>query len=63
MMLIEQEYVESMEIVKKEKENKETEKKDETSPAMAKVEELRGTPLTIATLEELVDDNHAIVSS
>lgn len=25
--------------------------------------DIRGTPLSIATLEELIDDNHAIISS
>ena len=29
----------------------------------AKVEDLRGTPMTVGTLEEIIDDNHAIVSS
>lgn len=29
----------------------------------AKVEELRGTPMSVGTLEEMIDDNHAIVSS
>jgi 26S proteasome regulatory subunit T2 len=29
----------------------------------AKVEALRGTPLGVGTLEEIIDDNHAIVSS
>jgi 26S proteasome regulatory subunit T2 len=28
-----------------------------------KLEEIRGTPLSVGTLEELIDDNHAIVSS
>ena len=28
-----------------------------------KVEELRGSPLSIGTLEEIIDDNHAIVST
>jgi len=28
-----------------------------------KVEELRGTPMTVGTLEEIIDDNHAIVST
>ena len=26
------------------------------------VDKLRGTPLTLATLEEMIDENHAIVS-
>jgi len=29
----------------------------------SKVDDLRGTPLTVGSLEELIDDNHAIVSS
>ncbi len=29
----------------------------------AKVDELRGTPMSVGTLEEIIDDNHAIVSS
>uniref|UniRef100_A0A7S0VBW3 26S proteasome regulatory subunit 4 homolog n=1 Tax=Polytomella parva TaxID=51329 RepID=A0A7S0VBW3_9CHLO len=29
----------------------------------AKIEELRGSPLTIGTLEEIIDENHAIVST
>lgn len=28
-----------------------------------KVEDLRGSPLSVGTLEEMIDDNHAIVSS
>lgn len=29
----------------------------------SKVEELRGTPMGVGNLEEIIDDNHAIVSS
>lgn len=29
----------------------------------AKVDELRGTPMAVGSLEEMIDDNHAIVSS
>jgi 26S proteasome regulatory subunit T2 len=29
----------------------------------AKMEELRGTPMSVGTLEEIIDDTHAIVSS
>lgn len=29
----------------------------------AKVDDIRGTPLGVGTLEEMIDDNHAIVSS
>jgi 26S proteasome regulatory subunit T2 len=27
------------------------------------VDDIRGTPLSVGTLEEMIDDNHAIVSS
>ena len=30
---------------------------------MSRVDELRGSPLSVGTLEELIDDQHAIVSS
>ena len=30
---------------------------------MVKVEELRGMPLQVGNLEEMIDDNHAIVST
>jgi len=39
----------------KPREEKEQEEKNQ-------VEELRGTPLMVGTLEEIIDDNHAIVS-
>ena len=29
----------------------------------AKVDDIRGTPMGVGTLEEMIDDNHAIVSS
>ena len=29
----------------------------------AKVDDLRGTPMSVGTLEEIIDDNHAIISS
>jgi len=29
----------------------------------AKVDDLRGTPMSVGTLEEMIDDNHAIVTS
>lgn len=32
-------------------------------PAPRQVEDLRGSPLSVGTLEEMIDDNHAIVSS
>lgn len=29
----------------------------------SKVDDLRGTPMSVGTLEEIIDDNHAIVST
>ena len=29
----------------------------------SKVDDLRGTPMAVGTLEEIIDDNHAIVST
>lgn len=29
----------------------------------AKVDDIRGTPMSVGNLEEMIDDNHAIVSS
>mmetsp|Transcript_20803 Transcript_20803/g.29302 ORF Transcript_20803/g.29302 Transcript_20803/m.29302 type:complete len:445 (-) Transcript_20803:170-1504(-) len=54
-LLIEEEFLRSQEIVKPREEKEQEE--------LAKVEELRGTPMGVGTLEEIVDDNHAIVSS
>lgn len=53
-LLIEEEFLSNQEAVKP-REEKEQEEKN-------KVEELRGTPLMVGTLEEIIDDNHAIVS-
>jgi ATP-dependent 26S proteasome regulatory subunit len=39
----------------------EQEEKEETE--LAKVEEMRGSPMGVGTLEEIIDDNHAIISS
>lgn len=54
-LLIEQEYVASIENLKP-FEKKQNEERD-------KVEEIRGSPMTVGTLEEIIDDDHAIVSS
>lgn len=32
-------------------------------PCALQVDDLRGTPLSVGTLEEMIDENHAIVSS
>ncbi|KAJ2856139.1 ATPase of 26S proteasome regulatory subunit 4, partial [Coemansia erecta] len=35
---------------------------EKTQEERARVDELRGTPMAVGTLEEVIDDNHAIVS-
>eukprot|EP00598_Pedospumella_elongata_P002667 CAMPEP_0184966982 /NCGR_PEP_ID=MMETSP1098-20130426/509_1 /TAXON_ID=89044 /ORGANISM="Spumella elongata, Strain CCAP 955/1" /LENGTH=426 /DNA_ID=CAMNT_0027488369 /DNA_START=65 /DNA_END=1345 /DNA_ORIENTATION=+ len=54
-LLMEQEFIQNQEIKKPREEQNDSER--------AKVEDLRGTPMTVGTLEEIIDDNHAIVSS
>ena len=49
---MEEEFIRNQELLKPREEQDETEK--------AKVDDLRGTPMTVGTLEELIDDNHAI---
>ena len=41
-------------------EGEEEEKQEEER---SKVDDLRGTPMSVGTLEEIIDDNHAIVST
>mmetsp|Transcript_35722 Transcript_35722/g.77749 ORF Transcript_35722/g.77749 Transcript_35722/m.77749 type:complete len:368 (+) Transcript_35722:214-1317(+) len=52
---MEQEFVSNMQRTKPQEERHEEES--------SKVDELRGSPMSIGTLEEIIDDNHAIVSS
>merc|ERR1711998_84949 len=54
-LLLEEEFLSNQEALKP-REEKDQEEKN-------KVEELRGTPMGVGTLEEIIDDNHAIVSS
>lgn len=53
-LLLEREFIENQQVLKPLEETKEKEKK--------MIEDLRGTPLQVGSLEEMVDDNHAIVS-
>ena len=55
-LLMEQEFIENQEKLKPQGDDKNV---DEDRN---KVDEIRGTPLSIGTLEEFVDENHAIVS-
>ncbi|KAF7458062.1 26S proteasome regulatory subunit S4 like AAA ATPase [Cryptosporidium felis] len=54
-LMMEQEFITSMESVKPSAETAEEEHN--------KVDDLRGSPMNIGTLEEIIDENHAIVSS
>jgi len=54
-LLLEEEFLSNQEAVKPRQEKDEEEK--------TKVDELRGSPMGVGTLEEIIDDNHAIISS
>ena len=54
-LLLEQEFIQNQERFKPKKEQDEEQKQ--------KVDNIRGSPLQLGTLEEIIDDNHAIVSS
>ncbi|KAL3232857.1 Uncharacterized protein RNJ44_04773 [Nakaseomyces bracarensis] len=54
-LLLEEEFVTNAEILKPFEKKQEEEKKQ--------LEEIRGNPLSIGTLEEIIDDDHAIVTS
>ena len=54
-LLLEQEFIQNQERFKPKKEKDEEQKQ--------KVDSIRGSPLQIGTLDEIIDDNHAIVSS
>jgi 26S proteasome regulatory subunit T2 len=54
-LILEEEFIQNQERLKP------REKKDEEE--RTRVDDIRGTPMTVGTLEEIIDDNHAIVSS
>jgi 26S proteasome regulatory subunit T2 len=54
-LLLEQEFIRNHEVFKPSEERDQEERE--------KLDELRGSPLGVGSLEELIDDNHAIVSS
>jgi len=54
-LLLEEEFIKNQERLKPQEEKEEEER--------SKVDELRGTPMSVGTLEEIIDDNHAIVST
>ena len=54
-LLMEEEYVANQERLKPAEEKNEEDR--------SKVDDLRGTPMSVGSLEEIIDENHAIVSS
>ena len=53
-LLMEEEFIKNQELLKPQEESKQKER--------LKVDEMRGTPMTVGTLEEIIDDEHAIVT-
>merc|ERR1711934_891990 len=54
-LLLEEEFIRNQERLKPQEEKHEEER--------SKVDELRGSPMSVGNLEEIIDDNHAIVST
>merc|ERR1711988_2052790 len=54
-MLMEEEYIKNQERMKPQDDRNEEER--------SKVDDLRGSPMAVGSLEEIIDDNHAIVST
>jgi len=73
-LLLEEEYVENQERLRKAKAAKEggapaaatagdPEASDRNADERGRVDDMRGSPMGVGTLEEMIDDDHAIVSS
>lgn len=54
-LLLEEEFVQNQERLKPQE--------DKDAEERTRVDDLRGSPMTVGTLEEIIDDEHAIVSS
>ncbi|KAE8244798.1 hypothetical protein A4X13_0g6255, partial [Tilletia indica] len=54
-LLLEEEFVQNQERLKPQD--------DKDAEERTRVDDLRGSPMTVGTLEEIIDDDHAIVSS
>jgi len=54
-LLMEEEFITNQERLKPQEEK--------TQEERTKVDDLRGTPMGVGSLEEIIDDNHAIISS
>ena len=70
-LLLEEEYVENQERLRKSKavqtqapqSTNEAEQVDRNADERGRVDDMRGSPMGVGNLEELIDDDHAIVSS
>ncbi|KFY62729.1 hypothetical protein V496_04428 [Pseudogymnoascus sp. VKM F-4515 (FW-2607)] len=71
-LLLEEEYVENQERLRKAKTAKEggapvtngdPDAEDRNADERGRVDDMRGSPMGVGTLEEMIDDDHAIVSS
>ena len=57
-LLMEEEFIQNQERLKPESNREEKNEEDRT-----KVDDLRGSPMAVGTLEEIIDDDHAIIST
>lgn len=69
-LLLEEEYVENQERLRKAKTAKDSsapvaadDAADRNADERGRVDDMRGSPMGVGTLEEMIDDDHAIVSS
>lgn len=69
-LLLEEEYVENQEQIRKSKaanlpqtSSNDADAADRNADERSRVDDIRGSPMGVGTLEELIDDDHAIVSS
>lgn len=69
-LLLEEEYVENQERLRKAKAAKDSnappvadDAADRNADERGRVDDMRGSPMGVGTLEEMIDDDHAIVSS
>lgn len=57
-LLLEEEFVVNQERLKPE-----SAREDKNEEERTRVDDLRGSPMTVGTLEEIIDDDHAIIST
>jgi len=57
-LLLEEEFIQNQERLKPEETREEKNEEDRS-----KVDDLRGSPMAVGTLEEIIDDDHAIIST